>query len=673
MSVWEVSHDWWQRVAQKMKRAVVFLDAPMAEMLHWSGGVEMLLQAGALDVRDFSSFESGQQGQQKAVFLVSSSLTGVTESIVRDIVTGSSFQYVVLFTTVSPLLHPPEAGGGDDWEGVWEDRLLHWMGNMNYTAEVGHMPAFGVEVCSHLFIAPAFSRMYPLLSCDMKQIAYQCNSGSHAAHDTKSIEQLSDLELSHLPQALKAQIQELSSGLHALLQGLDVKEDIYSIGHTARLVATELEAYPPGRARRKVTQARASLVLVDRTLDLTPVLTHQADTLFDRLTNTLKPLPGHCNDRLVDMSSLTHVNKESSSVGVLPGSLAPTSAKRRPTHLAPAVFKKQKEALMDVNRKLVEAAAAEKLPLKLGGSKLGRVSADLLDSSLALFKGKYGIIKKHLDLLQLATATSQCLRSTWLQDSATAAEKNLIQTLADSAEDESSMSALGVLCRLADKEMKASPNDRELNIDDLLCLLTFTFSLSGGDCGDPQEASDLKDLIVNWILQDRNDLPPLIKQIVGETVSETILRDQIDSVWERLEGVGAAREDLSQFSSVLEAGDDTTPAAPRPLLGQIIEAILDPARPDLTDIECKSGGLGNLLKSGFGFFKGSGKPRPGDAPLLILFVIGGLTAAEVKQVKDSVDKASPQFEVLLGGTRLPSIESTLESIFVQDNVNVASL
>ena len=56
-SVWEVSHDWWSRVAQKMKRAVVYLDARMAEMLHWSGGMGLLLQAGALDVRDFSSFE----------------------------------------------------------------------------------------------------------------------------------------------------------------------------------------------------------------------------------------------------------------------------------------------------------------------------------------------------------------------------------------------------------------------------------------------------------------------------------------------------------------------------------------------------------------------------------------------------------------------------------------
>ncbi|KAK3763174.1 hypothetical protein RRG08_035856 [Elysia crispata] len=672
-SVWEVSHDWWSRVKLKMKRAVVFVDAGMAEMLHWSGGMALLLQAGALDIRDFSSFESGKEGQQKAVFLVSSALTGVTESIVRDIVTGSSFQYVVLFTTVSPLLHPADAGGGDDWEGVWEDRLLHWMGNMNYTAEAGHMPAFGVEVCPHFFITPVFSRMYPLLPCDVKQVAYQYKNGSHPSHEADPMEQLSDLEVSYLPQRLQAEIRELSSGLHALLQGLDVKEDIYSMGHTARLVATELDAYPPGRARRKATQSRASLVLLDRTLDLTPVLSHQADTLFDQLANTLKPLPGHCSDRLVDMSALTYINKDSPSVAVLPGGLAPTKGGCKPTHLTPAVFKKQKEAVMEINRKLVETAAAEKLPLKLGGSRPGRVSADLLDSTLALFKGKYSVIKKHLDLLQIAVATTQSLRNSRQTDAVTAAEKNLVQALADGMSGDGTVSAMGLLSRLAHREMKLSPKDREINLDDLLCLLSFTFSLSGGDFGDAEEANELRQKIVEWILQDNADLPPIFKQIIGDTVSETILRDQIDSLWERLEAIGSTREDLSQFSSILEPGDDISPAHARPLLVQVMESILDPARPELVDVECKSGGLGNLLKSGFGFFKGSGKPRPGDAPLLILFVIGGLTSGEVKQVKDMVDKAAPQFEVLLGSTRLPSITSTLESLFVQDNVNITCL
>ena len=40
---------------------------------------------------------------------------------------------------------------------------------------------------------------------------------------------------------------------------------------------------------------------------------------------------------------------------------------------------------MDVNRRLVEAASQEKLPLKLTG-RPGRVTADQLDNTLELFK-----------------------------------------------------------------------------------------------------------------------------------------------------------------------------------------------------------------------------------------------------------------------------------------------
>ena len=63
---------------------------------------------------------------------------------------------------------------------MWSYFIFHLI--QNYTAEAGHMPAFGVEVCPHFFITPVFSRMYPLLPCDVKQVAYQYKNGSHPSH-----------------------------------------------------------------------------------------------------------------------------------------------------------------------------------------------------------------------------------------------------------------------------------------------------------------------------------------------------------------------------------------------------------------------------------------------------------------------------------------------------------
>ncbi|XP_005111562.1 sec1 family domain-containing protein 2 isoform X1 [Aplysia californica] len=669
-TLWQENQTIWQSFMSKVNHAIVYLDTGMAELLHWSGGIGLLLAAGADDVREFSSFEGASENHQKGVFVVSSPLLGVTEEIIRDVVTQSRFQYVVVMTTVSPLLHVDSAAQDTEGDGVFEEfeeKVLEWMGNMNYTAEVVHLPLFSAVVCQELFLAPTFSSLFPLTAADVNQISYQYNATRHGK-DSKSIQSLEDVECSNLPEALQQQIKMLSSGLHALLQVLDVREDIYSVGHTSRLIATELESYPPARSRRKTCQNRASIVLLDRTLDTASALTHQMDTLLDRLMNTLPRLEGHSSDCQVDMSSLCQVDKSSSSV-ILPGSLASTDSSKLPSHLVPLIHKRQKEALMDVNRKLVETAASEKLPLNLA-ARPGRVTADQLDSTLALFSGKYPLISKHLDTLQVAAAMCQTLRhpSSGHLDSQVALEKNLVQAVAE--EGDATPSGLAVLYRAIVQEAEKPVSERSLSLDDILCLLTFTFSVSDGDCGDEEEAKQMREKLVELIVRDGDDLPPVVRHIVGDKVNESILSDQVESLWEKLQAVGEERSSMQQFRSVLDPGDMMTPAHVRPLLRRVVEAVVDPNKPELVDVECKSGGLKDLLKSGFGFFKSSGKPRPGDAPLLVLFVVGGVTSGEVKQVRDLLEKAKPGLEVLIGSTCLTSQEATLRSLYVNDNVNI---
>jgi len=40
-----------------VNNAIVFLDDSSAEVIHWHGGASVLFDYGALDVREFSSFE----------------------------------------------------------------------------------------------------------------------------------------------------------------------------------------------------------------------------------------------------------------------------------------------------------------------------------------------------------------------------------------------------------------------------------------------------------------------------------------------------------------------------------------------------------------------------------------------------------------------------------------
>ena len=54
----------------------------------------------------------------------------------------------------------------------------------------------------------------------------------------------------------------------------------------------------------QATQNRASVVLIDRTLDLAGPAGHNRDTLADKIISVLPRLPGHRTDVTVNMASL---------------------------------------------------------------------------------------------------------------------------------------------------------------------------------------------------------------------------------------------------------------------------------------------------------------------------------------------------------------------------------
>ena len=51
----------WRQVCSVVNKAVVFLDSRLAECLHWNGGAMLLLSAGAVNVKELSSFEVRQK------------------------------------------------------------------------------------------------------------------------------------------------------------------------------------------------------------------------------------------------------------------------------------------------------------------------------------------------------------------------------------------------------------------------------------------------------------------------------------------------------------------------------------------------------------------------------------------------------------------------------------
>ncbi|NWS66030.1 SCFD2 protein, partial [Crotophaga sulcirostris] len=133
--------------------------------------------------------------------------------------------------------------------------------------------------------------------------------------------------------------------------------------------------------------------------------------------------------------------------------------------------------------------------------------------------------------------------------------------------------------------------------------------------------------------------------------------DAVDNIFQSLRDIARARMHLKQFNSIHNPGSNTHQASGsfsslcmlflwhtasyKPLLKQVVEEICNPDRPDPVDIEHISSGLTDLLKTGFSMFMKVNRPHPGDHPLLIIFMVGGVTVSEVKMVKDLVATRKP--------------------------------
>ena len=57
ISINRICQSAWDDVIVKVNKAVVFLDGPAAESFHWAWGGERLVSAGAVNIKEFSSFE----------------------------------------------------------------------------------------------------------------------------------------------------------------------------------------------------------------------------------------------------------------------------------------------------------------------------------------------------------------------------------------------------------------------------------------------------------------------------------------------------------------------------------------------------------------------------------------------------------------------------------------
>ncbi|XP_043939111.1 sec1 family domain-containing protein 2 [Protopterus annectens] len=657
----------WETVFTKVKRAVVFMDAPSAESLHWYGGALKMFEAGALNIKEFSSFEAGSANQKKAVFIVSTLIKGRTADTIKDIIGLSSFQYTVVITAVSHSVHllannvSVEIAGRPVFD-QFEEKLCEWMGNMNFTTEVMHVPLLLAPLAPHLFLTPSFTMLFPLVPQDLKQI-------NSARSEKKRFTSLHDLDLHSLPPTLQIKIMCLVSSLNCLFEGLSIREECFAVGATSRLIAGELANYPQAKNRRKSAQNRASVVFIDRVLDLTGAVAHHGDNLLEKILSTLPLLPGHTADVKVSMVELSAVQMTDEAQNIIaPGCLAKPNDPSARVLWEAILGMKQKEAIMEIRRHLVEAASKENLPIKMN---LGRVSPEQLVSFIHLFKNNFKALESHCGLLQLVLATVQTMKhpcfSRW--DDFLAFERLVLQILGESELPRVLRQLLPLV------KLHSVRKEEDYSLDDLLILLVYIYSISGeirmGDeLGDTEE--ELKKALVHAFCAEP-ELSPLLQKITGcESSSDVTLRKAtsvVDTIFASLRDLTKVRAHMKQFRSVYNPGNDVHQASYNPLLKQIGEEILHVDRHDPLDIEHMSAGLSDRLKTGFGMFMKVNRPHPSDHPLLIIFLVGGITAYEMRMLKELVSAQKTAVQVIVLTTKLLKPIDIPELLFALDRLH----
>lgn len=655
----------WEKVLSKVKKAVVFMDDRCAEALHWSGGAAALLEAGARNLKQFSSFEACSVNEPKAVFVVSTLLKGTTVDIIKDIISLSHFQYCVVFTTVAHSVHLLANNVTTEMEGTpvfeqFEEKLCEWMGNMNYTAEVMHVPVVFAPVSQQLVILPTFAQLFPLLSPDLDEI-------NAKRPEKKRFGSLGDIDIHSLPAELQIEIKSLATALNSMFETMSTREESFAVGPMSRLIAGELASHPQAKNRRKTAPNKASIIFVDRTMDLTGAVGHHGDNLVEKILTVLRPLPGHVTDVQVDMLELTSLQRTPDSQNTLaPGCLAQTQPSAARSLWEAMLTSKHKESVMEVRRQLVEAASKEKLPIKMS---MGRVTPEQLCSYVQLFRSRWGALESHCGVLQLGLATSQTLRHPGLPrwDACLAFERLLLQALGDS-DFPTVLRQLLPLMKPRGGEDSSSSGSRlgedECGPDELILLLVYLYSLAdeaqpGDQDTEEEELEKLeRELIgaLTLVITRETELSPLLQKLTGCANPEELTTERahsaVEKMFETLRGLSHTRDNLKQLRSVYTASDGVHQATYRPFLRQILEEVFHPDRLECPDIEHMSGGLTDLLKTGFSMFMKVTRPHPSDNPLLFLFLVGGVTPSELRLIKEIVTTHKPGTQVLVLSTRL---------------------
>ena len=441
-----------------------------------------------------------------------------------------------------------------------------------------------------------------------------------------------------LPGTLQLQIKVLAEELGRLFDEMSVAEDCYCVGSFSRILADQVVATAGHRPDRRYS-TKLSVIFVDRTLDLFDVSSFDFKNSASLLFNNADELFPGSNDVKVDLKRL--FNKHDQDF-VVSGSISESrSVIPMSTLLTTDYTSLTDDVLCSLEGKL-------------------QIDSDVLESrDLAAILPDTDMYSKIENFLhfQVLAAVLDCSerRDRPLTEHLSSTDNSLLWTnLEDSV----------MVGQLSNSILKPFTEDPALNALHIATLLVHLYSLFGKiiDKFSDSEAIELAKLNDLFFKKVKLGQDRLSEHLNSLCLTDEELHKKIDSIFSRLESIAQTRSNFSYFRDIANNNGIPTYTS---ILEQVLDLCLDQDASLGADIEYRSGGLRDLLKTGLGLFTRSvAKPRP-LCPVLV-YIVGGVGVGDIRWVEEYRQRTGR--DVILGGNCVLSHHKLAEMLFINDNV-----
>ena len=311
----------------------------------------------------------------------------------------------------------------------------------------------------------------------------------------------------NIPIDYKLNYEGVAYGLVEYINYLGLSVDIFPLGTTSRFIGKQINSYMLDNSINVIptlvnTTINSSLILIDRNLDLVSPTLH-SDNLLDKLIHIL-PTTDNLNDILIGLNNATTLNNSNSTIMMNTPinnnnnnnnndsnyqdykSVFGTIAQPEETIVNYIIYllscKKEKEALNEIIKKLVEIASKEKLEFQLPKSVN---SIKQLNYMFSLFYSDSTVYIKYSPLLSILSAilhvysNSNSNNKYW--DELVGIEKTMLITIDDKNES--------LLKKIIEISSNAIPGTETttFTIEQIVTLAIFSYSLLGTNFNKKEE------------------------------------------------------------------------------------------------------------------------------------------------------------------------------------------